>query len=772
MLDERRSAPQASLSVVGNTAFSRSQLCFGLVLGLLTAAVASLSLYSQKTPSRRQSFGANGYVEPATCTECHRAIAESYRHTGMARSIYKPDPANMVEDFDNHTTVVHQASGDYYTMIRRGNEYFQRRHQVGVDGKESNVVEERIDYVIGSGDQARSYLHRNPEGKFIELPVTWYSEKSGYWAMTPGYDAAIQKDFHGVVSQACIFCHDAYPSAQPSEIQASGEPVFPKDLPTGIDCQRCHGPGAAHESAARAKIPDEDVIRRSIVNPAHLDRDRQMEVCMECHLSTSGSQDENISVRFNRSIFSYRPGTPLADYKLYFDFAGGPDKQRFEIADAAYRLRISKCFAKSQMTCLTCHDPHFESHEEKVERKYDQVCENCHQGMKHTVALPKAETCVSCHMPKRRGEYAIHTILTDHYIQREKPAGDLLAPLTEAKGQEPRKEELVPYYPEKLRDAGDDRLYLAVAETESGTNPGSAADRLRTAVAKVTPAEAKFYAAVGSGYANTGKYAEAATWFDQALKRNPHDRLVIGQMVEMLLSSGQLSKAQNVLEVIVDKPPLDASLLANLGNIYARQGRIEEAQEVLHKALAVDPELAQAYNLLGLVEERKGDVTEAERLYREAVRYRPDLAEARNNLANCLVGEGRYGEAEFEFRQAIAAAPDSAEARHSHGLFLVITKSYSDAEAELRKAVQLDPSAAIFHSDFADVLMQEGDDAEAKAQYLDALKARPDLDTANLGLGLLLARMGDRASSKSHCEAALKSSDSDIREQARQCLQR
>ncbi len=245
----------------------------------------------------------------------------------MGRSISKPDSGNMVEDFDNRNTVFHQASGDYYTMIRRGREYFQRRHQVGFDGKESNVVEERIDYIIGSGDQARSYLHRNHEGKLMELPVSWYSEKPGYWAMTPGYDAADQKDFHGVVSRPCIFCHDAYPPALPREIEASGEPVFPNDLPTGIDCQRCHGPGAAHVSAAKAKTRNEDAVRRSIVNPARLDRQRQMEVCMECHLSTSGSQDENISVRFNRDIFSYRPGTPLADYKLYFDYAGGPDKK-------------------------------------------------------------------------------------------------------------------------------------------------------------------------------------------------------------------------------------------------------------------------------------------------------------------------------------------------------------------------------------------------------------------------------------------------------------
>jgi Flp pilus assembly protein TadD len=742
------------------------QLCVGLVIAFL-----GLSLHSQKAPPRQQNNPVNAYVEPAACAECHQAIAESYRHTGMARSIYKPGGADMPEDFANHKTVVHQASGDYYTMIHRGNEYFQRRHQIGFDGNESNVLDERIDYIIGSGDQARSYLHRNSEGKLILLPVSWYTEKSGYWAMTPGYDAANQKDFHGAVSQACIFCHDAYPSAQPREVKASGEPIFPNNLPMGIDCQRCHGPGASHVSAAKAKPHNEDAIRRSIVNPARLDRQRQMEVCMECHLSTSGSQDENISVRFNREIFSYRPGTPLADYKLYFDFAGGPDKQGFEIADAAYRLRMSKCFAQSQMTCLSCHDPHVESHEIKAERKYVQVCQSCHQGVKHTAALPEAETCVSCHMPKRRGEYAIHTILTDHYIQRDKPAGDLLAPLTMAKEPEHRGQELVPYYPEKLRDTGDDAIYLAIAESESGRNPQSSAAQLEAAIDKDPPTEAKFYAAVGSAYAKSGKYAEAARWFDQSLKRNPEDRLVIEQAAEVLLASGQLTKAQSVLEAIVNKPPLDASLLANLGNVSARQGKIEKGEDALHKAIAVDPELAQAYNLLGLVEERKGNGNEAERLYREAIRYRPDLAEARNNLANLLVAAERYDEAGFEFQQAIAAAPDFAEARHSHGLFLVITKSYADAEAELRKAVELDPRAAIFHGDLADVLAQKGDDVEAKAQYMAALKAKPDLDTANLGLGVLLARAGDRSSSRFYCQAALKSGDNDIREQARECLQ-
>ena len=78
----------------------------------------------------------------------------------------------------------------YYTMTERDGKFYQRRHQIGFDGKETNIVEEQADFVIGSGNHARSYLHRAPEGKLVELPVSWYAEEGGHWAMSPGYDRA------------------------------------------------------------------------------------------------------------------------------------------------------------------------------------------------------------------------------------------------------------------------------------------------------------------------------------------------------------------------------------------------------------------------------------------------------------------------------------------------------------------------------------------------------------------------------------------------------
>src|SRR6185369_11822681 len=116
-----------------------------------------------------------------------------------------------------------------------------------------------------------------------------------------------------------------------------------------------------------------------------------------------------------------------------FDEApGSGHDDKFEIAGAAYRLRASECFLKSEgkLGCTTCHNPHDIPRGEQATRHYNQVCLNCHQSdLKTATAVPhKPEAnCVSCHMPKRRTDDAIHVVMTEHLITKQPPSGDLLA---------------------------------------------------------------------------------------------------------------------------------------------------------------------------------------------------------------------------------------------------------------------------------------------------------------------------------------------------------
>ena len=55
----------------------------------------------------------------------------------------------------------------------------QRRHQVGPGGAEVNVLEAAADYVIGSGNHARTFVHRAADGRLMQMPLSWYAERGG-----------------------------------------------------------------------------------------------------------------------------------------------------------------------------------------------------------------------------------------------------------------------------------------------------------------------------------------------------------------------------------------------------------------------------------------------------------------------------------------------------------------------------------------------------------------------------------------------------------------
>src|SRR6185436_3817073 len=146
--------------------------------------------------------------------------------------------------------------------------------------------------------------------RIVELPLGWYAERGGFWAMSPGYDRPDHQDFRRRVSYDCMFCHNAYPQLDPGADASGRESLFPSKLPEGIDCQRCHGPGGDHVRAAG---------RAAIVNPARLTPDRQLELCMQCHLESTSFRLPNSLQRYERGAFSYRPGEPLGSFTLHFD---------------------------------------------------------------------------------------------------------------------------------------------------------------------------------------------------------------------------------------------------------------------------------------------------------------------------------------------------------------------------------------------------------------------------------------------------------------------
>jgi Flp pilus assembly protein TadD len=726
--------------------------------GLLERA-ASRTLQGKAAPTAQRS----DYVDPAECARCHQDIAATYRKTGMGRSFSKASAANAVEDFTRANTLDHRLSGMRYMMVERNGEFFERRSELGFDGKETNVMEERIDYVIGSGNHSRSYLHRAADGQLIELPVSWYAEGKGSWAMSPGYDWKRQMDFRRAIKPECMFCHNGYPMGDTKSPHGDADldrSIFPEQLPEGIDCQRCHGPGRAHVEAASASHPAAERVEATIVNPLRLGRERQLEVCLQCHLETSHHEPNEQRI-FDRTIFSYRPGEPMADYKLYFAPAANAADDSFEIAHAAFRLRKSACFRNSQMTCLTCHDPHDIPHGPEATAHYVEACLSCHRGVAHTVALPAASTCLTCHMPKRRTEDAVHVAMTDHFIRCTQPKRDLLAPIAEPMTPEGAVTKVALYYPDKAPATPAAEIAIAEAQVQD-----HGIERLQALLERYRPGTPEPYLALAYAYEREGNEDQVVRWSRLALEKRGNFRPAIVKLAQALFATHQEAEGTRTLEEAVAQYPQDDLLLSDMGNAYLRIGKTAQAAEVLERAVKANPDRPEPHNLLGVIARGRGDGGTAEREFREAVRCLPDDAEANDNLGNLLLDRGVYKEAAFYFEKAIDADPEFAEAHHHFGRLLVLMDQLPRAGAELSEAARESAQDFQTHEDLADLLAATGHEGEAAAEYTRVLGLKPNHPQAQLGLGITLLAQHRPDEARPHLEAAAHGLDAETAKRA------
>jgi tetratricopeptide (TPR) repeat protein len=710
-------------------------------------------------------------VDAKVCAACHPSEAKTYRQTGMGRAFYRAIPANMVEKFD--ASFYHSASDRHYQMIRRGDRYFLRRHQLGYSGRETNVFETEIHYVIGSGNHARSYLHRTAENRLVQLPISWYPEKGGYFAMSPGYDRPNHLDFRRKITYDCIFCHNAYPDVPPGADHAGADPVYPETLPEGIDCTRCHGPGAEHVRAAEQKRPPEE-IRAGIVNPARLSPERQLEVCLQCHLESTSFPLPNSIQRFHRGAFSYRPGEPLADYMLHFDHAPGAGREdKFEIVSAAYRLLQSACFQKSgKLRCTTCHDPHNIPRGKEAVAHYATACRSCHEPeMTARISAgrhPSQDNCLPCHMPKRRTEDVVHAAMTDHRILRRKPARDLLAPLAERHEIEgvSYQGEVVLHYPHSLPPSPERDLYLAFAQVAQKSNLKAGIAQLESALALHRPQGPQFYFELALAYTEDGSTERALRFYSAALERDPNFVPALRGLGSALLKPGKPGEALSLLEKALAIDPGDAATLHELARARYQLGRAADAIAALEEAVRRDPDLPEIHDTLGNFLLEAGRLAPAEAALREAIRRQPDFASAHNNLGNLLAARRNLPEAEYHFYRAVALAPSHAVARYSLGALLASRGRFDEAEAQVGAAVKLNPSFAEAQEILGNLYARKGDWRAAAARYREALRVRPDFGRAHLGLGMALGAAGDLSGARTHLTQAAADPDTAVRAEA------
>ncbi len=350
--------------------------------------------------------------------------------------------------------------------------------------------------------------------------------------------------------------------------------------------------------------------------------------------------------------------------------------------------------SEGALQCTTCHNPHDIPRGEEAATHYTAVCRQCHDvAVKQLVASGRHSAsgdCIGCHMPKRRTDDVVHVVMTDHYIQRRKPARDLLAQMAERRETDENAYhgEVVPYYPKTLPNGPESELYLAVAQVSQKTNLNRGIQDLAAAIEKYRPDRMEFYLQLADAWKDSGQIDKALPLYEEAVRRQPDSLIALQRLGFSLRSLGQLARAAEILKRALAVGARDAATWHQLGLVYLGQCSTSDGLAAFQKAIDLDPDMSEAHNSLGGVRLEGGDLSRAEPAFREAIRIQPDYAEAHSNLASVLASAGRIGEARSHFETAIRLKPDYAAARFNYGIALARSGDLAGAIPHLRKAAE------------------------------------------------------------------------------------
>lgn len=360
--------------------------CAAVCLGgsfLASGQPGTQSPLSKWRPARDYSGAA--YVGAVACAECHAKESRAQPSTPMGHASERPADCEVLRTRAPLTF----RNGPYtYRIAREGDRV---TYTVG-DG--AGVITEPVLFCFGQGVAGQTYIFRH-DGAYYESRVSYFRSIQNLditiqhpRAVPTSLEDALGRPMSEEAARGCFNCHTTAAAGVP-------RPQLERAAP-GVSCEACHGPGARHVAAARAK----DMRDPQIFDAADLDGlELSQEFCGACHQSfdtvmSLAGQGGAANIRFQPYRIYNSPGHLLGDRR---------------------------------MSCTACHDPHDQlQHDEAF---YDSKCLACHLS---TAGEPKTASrsapacpvstkrCASCHMPKVSLP-EMHYDFTDHWIRVVKP---------------------------------------------------------------------------------------------------------------------------------------------------------------------------------------------------------------------------------------------------------------------------------------------------------------------------------------------------------------
>jgi Tetratricopeptide repeat/Cytochrome c554 and c-prime len=539
----------------------------GLLAAFLGASIALLDVTSAQTSAGAASPDSNGYVGNQACAGCHSSIYDSYAKTSMARAS-GPALDNLIPaDF------VHQKSGVHYRIYAEGGKVwlsFERPNDPEVRGKRQLL------YYIGSGRRGASYLFA-VDGFLFESPVNWYADRH-VWDMAPAYGDARQIPMNLPALTSCLHCH--FSGMQPPIKGTENRYPMPPFSHSGVTCEGCHGPGAAHTKGG------------AIVNPAKLDPTRRDAVCMQCHLEGKAAIEP-----LGRHVYEFRPGLLLSDYIRHFVFADDQSPGLGAVGQFE-ALAQSVCKKKSgeAMSCTSCHDPHYEPSAGERVSYYRGKCLACHGVRFGTTHRAGQSDCTACHMPPSLSRDIAHTEVTDHRILRQPGVSPQFLQNANTEARLPR---LIRFPNAQKTDEDERDLALAwVSLAGSGMTAAPETERLLRSAIKTSPNDPPLLSALGYSAQTKGDIEGAREFYEKALAIDPTLIEVATNLGVIEAKRGHLREAVRLWEDAFQRAPGQSRIGMNIARVLCEAGQPGGARDYVLRVLEFNPDLPEAKNVL------------------------------------------------------------------------------------------------------------------------------------------------------------------------------
>lgn len=354
-----------------------------ITLALIIGAVSFLTMCMPKEDTAKK-ITFKDFAGSASCQSCHKNIYATHINTAHFHTSELATAASIKGSFEAGSNIFPYENGTFMAMEKTADGFFQ------VEYSGSNKLQSHpFDIVTGSGTKGQTYLWWD-SNKIYQLPITYFTQ-AHQWCNSPGFpERAV---FNRIITSRCLECHTTF-------INKISAPEIPKEdfdkntIIYGIDCERCHGPGADHV-AYQTQHPA-DSTAKFIINPAKFSRQQSLDLCALCH----GGK-----LQKTKPSFSFVAGDKLSDFFSW-------DSTAREAVDIDVHgnqlglLKLSKCFLQtSTLTCTTCHNPH--QNEKSNLAVFSQRCMSCHNKEHNNFCTIKSVdekilqgNCIDCHMPK------------------------------------------------------------------------------------------------------------------------------------------------------------------------------------------------------------------------------------------------------------------------------------------------------------------------------------------------------------------------------------